>query len=115
MNFQIRPLSENFGAEIRNAELAQTVRSTFLPLITILIAMMLFTLVSIPNISVAQSSKRVEVKGFKPVTDTEKMRRWGIIIGINTYDDPNINSLRYASADASAIYEGLDSPTNRRF
>ena len=90
-------------------------RSKILPLMAISIAMLLFTLVSIPNISVAQSSKRVEVKGFKPVTDTEKMRRWGIIIGINTYDDPTINSLRYASADARAIYEILTHPANRRF
>ena len=87
-------------------------RSTFLPLI----AMLLFALlVSTPNTSVAQSSKRVEVKGFKPVTDTEKMKRWGIIIGINAYDDPNINSLRYASADARAIYEVLTHPQTGGF
>ena len=87
-------------------------RSTFLPLI----AMLLFALlVSTPNTSVAQSSKRVEVKGFKPVTDTEKMKRWGIIIGINAYDDPNINSLRYASADASAIYKVLTHPQTGGF
>ena len=90
-------------------------RSKILPLMAISIAMLLFTLVSIPNISVAQSSKRVEVKGFKPVTDTEKMRRWGIIIGINTYDDPTINSLRYASADARAIYEILTHPQTGGF
>ena len=81
----------------------------------ILIALPLFTLVSTPDISVAQSSKRVEVKGFKPVTDTEKMKRWGIIIGINAYDDSNINSLRYASADASAIYEVLTHPQTGGF
>ena len=62
-----------------------------------------------------RSSKRSEVKGFKPVTDTEKMRRWGIIIGINTYDDPTINSLRYASPDARAIYEVLARPQTGGF
>ena len=90
-------------------------RSKFLPLMAILIALPLFTLVSTPDTSVAQSSKRVEVKGFKPVTDTEKMKRWGIIIGVNTYDDPNVNSLRYASADASAIYEVLTHPQTGGF
>ena len=87
----------------------------FLPLTAILIAILLFALVSIPDTSVAQSSKRVEAKGFKPISDTEKMKRWGIIIGINAYDDPNINSLRYASADASAIYEVLTHPQTGGF
>ncbi len=82
---------------------------------TILIAMLLFPLVFIPNISEAQSSKRAEVKGFNPVTDIEKMKRWGIIIGINAYDDPNINSLGYASADASAVYEILTQPQTGGF
>ena len=90
-------------------------RGKFLPFIAISIAMLLFTLVSTPDTSVAQSSKRVEVKGFKPVTDTEKMKRWGVIIGINAYDDSNINSLRYASADASAIYEVLTHPQTGGF
>ena len=85
------------------------------PHMAISIAVLLFTLVSTPNSSVAQSSKRVEVKGFKPVTDTEKRKRWGIIIGINAYDDPNINSLRYASADAKAIYEVLTHPQTGGF
>ena len=89
-------------------------RSKILPLMAISIAMLLFTLVSTPDTS-AQSSKRVAAKGFKRVTDTEKMRRWGVIIGINAYDDPNINSLRYASADASAIYEVLTHPQTGGF
>ena len=115
MNFQTRPLSENFGAKILDVDSAQIVRNMFLRLITILIAMLLFALVFTPNTSMAQSSKRVGVKGFKPVADTEKMKRWGIIIGINTYDDPNINSLRYASADASAIYDVLTHPQTGGF
>ena len=90
-------------------------RSKFLPFMVILIAMLLFTLVSTPDTGVAQFSKRVEVQGFKPVADTEKMKRWGIIIGVNAYDDPNINSLRYASADASAIYEVLTHPQTGGF
>ena len=90
-------------------------RNMFLPFMAILIVLLLFMLISASDNTTAQSSKRVEVKRFKPVTDTDKMKRWGLIIGINTYDDPNINSLRYASADASAIYEVLTHPQTGGF
>ena len=45
----------------------------------------------------------------------DKMRRWGIIIGINTYDDPNINALQYAAPDARSIYQVLTHPQTGSF
>ena len=51
---------------------------------------------------------------FAQATDShpaiDKMKRWGIIIGINTYDDPNINRLQFAAPDARSIYEVLTHP-----
>ena len=49
----------------------------------------------------------------KPVID--KMKRWGIIIGINAYDDPSINGLQYAAPDARSIYEVLTHPQTGSF
>ena len=45
----------------------------------------------------------------------DKMKRWGIIIGINAYDDPNINGLQYAAPDARSIYEALTHPQTGGF
>ncbi len=49
----------------------------------------------------------------KPVID--KMTRWGIIIGINAYDDPSINELQYSTPDARSIYEVLTHPHTGSF
>lgn len=58
-------------------------------------------------------------KTFAQVTDSppviDKMKRWGIIIGINTYDDPNINRLQFAAPDARSIYEVLTHPETGGF
>lgn len=45
----------------------------------------------------------------------DKMKRWGIIIGINAYDDPSINGLQYAAPDARSIYETLTHPQTGSF
>lgn len=45
----------------------------------------------------------------------DKMKRWGIIIGINGYDDANINGLRYAAQDAQAVYNVLTHPATGSF
>lgn len=45
----------------------------------------------------------------------DKMKRWGIIIGINEYDDPNINGLQYAAPDARSIYAALTHPETGSF
>ena len=45
----------------------------------------------------------------------DKMKRWGIIIGINAYDDPSINGLQYAAPDARSIYEALTHPQTGGF
>ena len=47
--------------------------------------------------------------------DIDKMKRWGIIIGINAYDDPNINALQYAAPDARSIYQVLTHPQTGSF
>ena len=56
---------------------------------------------------------------FAQATDShpaiDKMKRWGIIIGINTYDDPNINRLQFAAPDARSIYEVLTHPETGGF
>ena len=62
------------------------------------------------NQSLEESVKR---GGKTAVID--KMKRWGIIIGINTYDDPNINGLQFAAPDARSIYEALTHPETGGF
>ena len=67
---------------------------------------------------VSTSDKSFAVEGYqaidaKPVID--KMKRWGIIIGINAYDDPSINGLQYAAPDARSIYEVLTHPQTGSF
>ena len=52
---------------------------------------------------------------IRPDAFIDKMQRWGIIIGINGYDDPNINGLRYAASDARAVYDALTHPETGSF
>ena len=57
--------------------------------------------------------ERYQTINTKPVID--KMKRWGIIIGINAYNDPNINALQYAAPDARSIYQVLAHPQTGSF
>ena len=57
--------------------------------------------------------ERHQTINAKPAID--KMKRWGIIIGINAYDDPNINALQYAAPDARSIYQVLTHPQTGSF
>ena len=57
--------------------------------------------------------ERYQTIDAKPVID--KKKRWGIIIGINAYDDPNINALQYAAPDARSIYQVLTHPKTGSF
>lgn len=41
--------------------------------------------------------------------------KWGLIIGISKYDDEDINDLRYADADAKALYDLLVDPERGGF
>ena len=67
---------------------------------------------------VSTSDKSFAVEKYQAI-DAEpalnKTKRWGLIIGINAYDDPNINWLRYAAPDARAIYEVLTHPQTGGF
>ena len=69
------------------------------------------TLVSMSDRSVAV--ERHQTINAKPAIDM--MKRWGIIIGINAYDDPNINALQYAAPDARSIYQVLTHPQTGSF
>lgn len=40
---------------------------------------------------------------------------WAVIVGISTYEDSRIPSLRYAAADANAFYKWIVSPTGGRY
>ena len=42
-------------------------------------------------------------------------QRWAVVIGVSSYKDTRISSLRYASADAKAFYEWLISPTGGKY
>ncbi len=42
-------------------------------------------------------------------------QRWAVIIGISDYEDSNIPSLRYATADAQSFYNWLTSPDGGRY
>lgn len=67
----------------------------------------------------AVSSPPVELKSpdtamiSPPQIDTSQ--RWAVVIGISSYKDTRISSLRYASADAKAFYEWLISPTGGKY
>ena len=42
-------------------------------------------------------------------------QRWAVVIGVSSYKDTRISSLRYASSDARAFYEWLISPTGGKY
>ena len=42
-------------------------------------------------------------------------QRWAVVIGVSSYEDTRISSLRYASADARAFYEWLISPAGGKY
>jgi len=44
-----------------------------------------------------------------------KGERWAVLVGIDKYDDEEINALRYAVADVKAIYEVLTEKESGRF
>jgi hypothetical protein len=45
--------------------------------------------------------------GATPTAKLSPGERWAVVIGINQYRDPTISSLRYASADAEAVFRFL--------
>ena len=76
-----------------------------------LLSLLFVTLVVTADKSFAVEDYRARHGG----PDIDKMKRWGIIIGINAYDDPNINALQYAAADARSIYQVLTHPQTGSF
>ncbi len=83
-------------------------------IISLLVMFFLYT-----SINMAQMAKRLQIEAF--TTDdagSEQFKqgnRWALIIGVNKYDDSEINSLRYAVNDAKALYEVLVHPDKGRF
>jgi hypothetical protein len=49
------------------------------------------------------------------VSPGERGEHWAVVIGISTYRDTRIPSLRYASDDARAFYDWLTSPAGGRY
>ena len=76
-----------------------------------LLSLLFVVLVATADKSFAVENNRARHGG--PYID--KMKRWGIIIGINAYDDPNINALQYAAPDARSIYQVLTHPQTGSF
>lgn len=57
-------------------------------------------------------------KPTRPGTTSSQIsasQRWAVVIGVSSYKDTRISSLRYASADAKAFYEWLISPTGGKY
>ena len=67
----------------------------------------------VPTSNNSFAVERYQTTDAEPVID--KMKRWGIIIGINAYDDPSINGLQYAAPDARSIYQVLTHPQTGSF
>jgi hypothetical protein len=49
-----------------------------------------------------------------PPPSAPKHDRWAVVIGIGQYEHPSISQLRYAVADAEAVYEALIGPVGFR-
>ena len=79
---------------------------------------LLITLFLLNAVAFAQTSKRlvVEALGEVEAQDTSgKGQRWALIVGINKYEDAEINPLRYAVNDAKALYQVLTDENLGRF
>jgi hypothetical protein len=66
----------------------------------------------------AQTSKRFAIKDFLEEKESGQQKpgnRWALIIGIDTYHDPEINPLNYAVNDAKALYELLVNSNRGKF
>ena len=50
-----------------------------------------------------------------PSSQISVSQRWAVVIGVSSYEDTRISSLRYASSDARAFYEWLISPTGGKY
>ena len=69
------------------------------------------------------ASKDTTHKGFviKALEDSESNEnrkagdRWGLIVGVEKYDDPEINSLHYSVDDVQALYDFLTNSDKGRF
>ena len=85
---------------------------------TCLTSVIIFALVLVIASSViAQTSKRLVVEALGEVEGQAdgKGERWALIVGINRYEDSEINSLRYAVNDAKGLYEVIIDPNIGRF
>jgi len=70
------------------------------------------------SINMAQMAKRLQIEALLDDTGSEQFKqgnRWALIVGVNKYEDSEINSLRYAVNDAKALYEVLVHPDKGRF
>ena len=67
--------------------------------------------------SSAQIAKRLVIEELESELEGEMRRgeRWGLIIGVNVYEDPEVNPLRYAVADAKALHAVLVDEDRGRF
>ena len=65
----------------------------------------------------AVGSPPVELKSPAMISphQIDTSQRWAVVIGISSYKDTRISSLRYASADARAFYEWLISPAGGKY
>jgi len=50
-----------------------------------------------------------------PLPAGDPGRRWAVVVGVSSYEDSRIPSLRYANRDARAFYDWLVSPGGGRF
>jgi len=50
---------------------------------------------------------------IQPTSDFGK--RWALVIGVSSYEDSRIDSLRYATRDAQVFYDWLVSPSGGRY
>ncbi len=68
--------------------------------------------------NVAQTPKHFKIEALLDDADAQLQKqsnRWALIIGIDKYDNDEINPLRYAVADAKALYQLLIDPDRGQF
>ena len=80
--------------------------------VSVVVLLFVWTTTSTP-----QTAKRlvIEELGGELEDETQRGNRWGLIIGVNAYEDPEINPLKYAVADAKALHEVLVDADKGRF
>jgi uncharacterized caspase-like protein len=68
-----------------------------------------------PVTPVAAPPEPAPVPSTSPSAAPSATQFWAVVIGVSEYSDSRIPSLRYASADATAMYDWLVSPAGGRY